>query len=172
MITTRRAASPAIITGPRRWSLAPSTHPPTAASRRRSPSASPGGRSSVRNGRASWTAWMLLAVAAPALSQEAMPRQEYEEATGRPKQAPAIPSELRAMVAEATPDRLIVRGLDGQRIPVSLDWIEPIDFASYRDGRYLGFAITGYEVGGYTIVDRRSAGEGAAIETGIAPVFS
>jgi hypothetical protein len=115
---------------------------------------------------------LLLAVATPATAQEQMPRREYEEATGRPKQAPAIPSELRDMVAEATPDRLVVRGLGGQLIPVSLDWIEPIDFASYREGRYLGFAITGYEVGGYTIVDRRSAGEAAAIETGIAPVFS
>ena len=124
------------------------------------------------SGRASWAAALLLAVAAPAAAQEAKPRQEYEEATGRPKPAPAIPSELRAMVAEATADRLVVRGLGGQLIPVSLDWIEPIDVASYRDGRYLGFAISGYEVGGYTIVDRRGAGEAATIETGIAPVFS
>src|SRR5688500_10783224 len=172
MITTRRAAFLATIIGPRKWTRAPSTRRRTAASRRGSPSASPGGRSSVRNGGASRAVGLLLAGATPATALEQMPRREYEEATGRQKQAPAIPSELRDMVAEATPDRLVVRGLGGQLIPVSLDWIEPIDFASYREGRYLGFAITGYEVGGYTIVDRRSAGEAAAIETGIAPVFS
>ena len=126
----------------------------------------------MRNGRTSLSAVLLLVMAASAAAQEPTPRQEYEEASGRPKPAPTIPSELRTMVAEATPDRLVVRGIGGQLIPVSLDWIEPIDFASHRDGRYLGFAITGYEVGGYTIIDRRGAGESAMIETGIAPVFS
>src|SRR5690349_2116005 len=44
----RKAASPATITGPRRWRRRPSTPPPTAASRSASPSAWPGGRSRGR----------------------------------------------------------------------------------------------------------------------------
>jgi hypothetical protein len=125
----------------------------------------------VPNARASW-AVLLLALAAPATAHQSTPRQEYEETTGRPKPSPVIPRALRAMVAEANPDRLVVRGLDGQSIPVNLDWIEPVEFTTYQDGRYFGFAISGYEAGGYTIVDRRGTGEEAVIETGIAPSFS
>ena len=114
----------------------------------------------------------LAALAAPAVAQQPTARQEYEEATGRPKPTPIVPRELRAMVGEATPDHLVVRGVDGQAIPVDLDWIEPAEFTSYQDGRYFGFAIHGYEAGGYTIVDRRGTGAGAVIETGAAPAFS
>ena len=116
-------------------------------------------------------ALLLVALAQPAAGQPSA-RQEYEEATGRPKRAPVIPRELRTMVAETSPDRLVVRGLNGQLIPVSLDWIEPAGFVSYLDGRYFGFAITGYEAGGFTVVDRRASGDGAVIETGQAPTFS
>src|SRR5690348_17196279 len=48
MIMTPRAASPATITGPRRWRRRPSTPLPTAASKSASPSAWHGGRSSER----------------------------------------------------------------------------------------------------------------------------
>ena len=40
---------------------------------------------------------------------------------------------------------MIVRGLDGQPIPVSLDWIEPLSFARWHDGRFFGFSFSGYE---------------------------
>src|SRR5687768_11798858 len=113
---TRKAASRATITGPRRWSRAPSTSRPTAASKRRSPSASPGGRSSVRKGKAEWAAALLLACAAsaPAQDREMTPREEYEAVRGEPKRAPIIPRELRDIVVESRAERLVVRGLDGQ----------------------------------------------------------
>lgn len=124
------------------------------------------------NAKARIGAAMLLALGAPAIAQQSTPRQDYEEITGRPKPAPRIPREFRAMVAEATPDRLVVRGLDGQPIPVSLDWIEPLAFTQWQDGRFLGFAFTGYEAEGYILVDRRMRGEAALLETGREPVFS
>jgi hypothetical protein len=126
----------------------------------------------VANARVSSAVVLMLALSAPAIAQEQTPRQEYEAITGQPKRAPVIPRELRAMVAEATPDRLVVRGLDGQRLPVSLDWIEPIEFAVYREGRFLGFAYSGYEAEGYVLVDRIGNGESAVIATGHAPAFS
>jgi hypothetical protein len=126
----------------------------------------------VPSGRAKAAAALLLIVAAPAAAQQSTPRQDYEEATGRPKPTPVIPRELRAMVAEATPDRLVVRGVNGQAIPVNIDWIEPAEFTTYQDGRYFGFSIHGYEAGGYMVVDRRGGGEAGVIETGQAPAFS
>src|SRR5688500_11024965 len=69
MITTRRKAFPATITGPRKWSPRPITSPPTAASRRRSPSGSPGGRSAVLKCASRWLALAAL-LASPAAAQD------------------------------------------------------------------------------------------------------
>ena len=114
----------------------------------------------------------LLALGAPAAAQETTPREEYEAVTGRPKPAPEIPAALSAMVFETTPDHIFVRGIDGERIPVSIDWFDPREFASHQDGRFFAFSFTGYAAEGYTLVDRRGRGEAAVIETGQAPVFS
>src|SRR5688572_4864129 len=79
---TPRAAFRATITGPRKWRPRPITNRPTAASRRRSPSGSPGGRSSAMRARISLCLALLLD-AAPAAAQQA-PRQPtaYERAIG------------------------------------------------------------------------------------------
>ena len=116
--------------------------------------------------------FLFIAVAAPAGAQESTPRQDYELITGQPKRAPVIPPEFRVMVVESTPDRLVVRGVSGQPIPVSLDWIEPETFTTYQDGRYLAFPFNGYESFGYLMVDRRGQGAGAVIDLGHAPSFS
>jgi hypothetical protein len=100
------------------------------------------------------------------------PREEYEAVTGQRKRAPAIPRELRDIVIESRAERLVVRGLDGQSIPVSLEWFEPTDFATYQDERFFGFRFIGYEEDGYVLVDRRARGGAAIVATGQAPVFS
>ncbi len=128
----------------------------------------------MANGRAKAAAVLLLTLALPAGAQEReiTPREDYEMFLGRPKPTPQIPPALRSMVVESRPERLTVRGLAGQEIPVSLEWFEPLDFTTYRDGRYLGFRYLGYEEDGYILVDRISRGAAAIIETGAAPLFS
>lgn len=113
-----------------------------------------------------------LALAMPAMAPAQQPRTEFEQALGRPVRAPVIPAELRAVVREATRDRLVVRGLGTGDIAVVLGDIETERFAGFAGGRYLGFHFMGYEFFGYRLVDRRMAGETAVIETGEAPVFS
>lgn len=114
----------------------------------------------------------LLALAAPAMAPAQQPRTEFEEALGRPVRALAVPAELRALVREATPDRLVVRALDSGEIVVELDDIEAERLSAFADGRYLGFRFDGYEFFGYRLIDRRMRGEAAIFETGEAPVFS
>src|SRR3546814_8595896 len=96
MITTLRRVFPATITGPRKWSLRPSTPPSTAASRSASPNASPGGRSGARSfvsetfpgesrgpvGRYFWTTAFAgaLLLAAPAAARDSDP---YTREIGR-----------------------------------------------------------------------------------------
>ena len=126
------------------------------------------------NGRARVVAVLLLSLAAPAGGQEReiTPREEYEMFLGEPKRAPEIPRELRSIITESRPERLTVRGLAGQQIPVSLEWFEPSDFTTLRNGRFLGFRYIGYEEDGYILVDRAAAGAAAIVRTGVAPVFS
>src|SRR5688572_24359866 len=72
MITMPKTASPATITGPRRWNGRTSTVPSTGASRRGSPNAWPGGRNDVPK-RANRIAAALLVVgllATPAAAQD------------------------------------------------------------------------------------------------------
>lgn len=128
----------------------------------------------MRRGRAEACAILLLALAAPATAQEreTTPREDYEEFLGQPKRAPAIPHALRSIVTESRPERLTVRGLTGQQIPVSLEWFEPSEFTILQNGRYLGFRFSGYEEGGYILVDRASTGEAATLHTGVLPLFS
>lgn len=108
-------------------------------------------------------ALLLLAAAQPS---------EFEESLGRPIRPPAVPAELRAMVREASTERLVVRGLAGGEIAVALGDVEAERLHAYADGRYLGFHFQGYEFFGYRLIDRRMTGEAAVIETGDAPVFS
>ena len=128
----------------------------------------------MRKGKARLVAILLLALAAPAEAQERelTPREEYEMFLGEPKRAPEIPRELRNIITESRPERLIVRGLHGQQIPVSLEWFEPSDFTILQNGRYLGFRYRGYEEGGYILVDRAATSEAATLHTGVLPLFS
>jgi len=108
----------------------------------------------------------------PARAQDSAGPTELEEYLGHPKRAPIVPAELRAMIRESRPDRLIVRGLDGADIVVDISEKEPERFAQFGGGRFLGFSFIGYEYAGYVLVDRAAAGEAALIDTGAAPVFS
>jgi len=107
----------------------------------------------------------------PAQAQQRQPT-ELEEMLGHPKRAPVVPPELRPMVRESRPERLIVRGLGGGDIAVDISQREPVTFGQYGGGRFLGFSFMGYEFFGHTLVDRRMSGEAAVVETGAPPVFS
>lgn len=113
-----------------------------------------------------------LLVAGPARAQDSAGPTELEEYLGHAKRAPVVPAELRAMIRESRPDRLVVRGLDGADIVIDIREKEPERFAQFAGGRFLGFSFIGYEYGGYVLVDRAAAGEAALIDTGEAPVFS
>lgn len=113
-----------------------------------------------------------LALAAPAIAQAQQPRTEFEQSLGRPVRAPVVPPELRAIVREATRDRIVVRCLGGGEIVATLGNIETERLSRFADGRYLGFHFDGYEFFGYRLIDRQMRGEEAVIETGEAPVFS
>lgn len=113
---------------------------------------------------------MLAPLAATAAPFE--PRNEYEEMLGRPKQAPAVPANLAAILRAPSPEVLLVKGFDGKDIPVDIEWMEPEDMKLYAGGRYLGFSFSGYEYYGYVMVDRAGSGDAAIIETGQAPAFS
>ena len=114
---------------------------------------------------------MLLA-AQPAPAQQQAPMTELEQSIGRRKAAPVIPATVRAMVREATANRLLVRGFGGGTINVDISEMLPERFEAFGGGRFLGFAFTGYEYYGYLLIDRAARGEDALIETGAAPVFS
>lgn len=109
--------------------------------------------------------------ASPAPAQDEPGRSELEESLGRPRRTPVIPPELRGLVREATRDRIVVRGTQGD-IPIDISNYEPEDFQSFGDGRFLGFSFMGYEFAGYTLIDRRQSGEDAVIATGVRPAFS
>jgi hypothetical protein len=114
---------------------------------------------------------LLLPLAVPAGAQEP-PRSELEESLGRPKRAPVIPAALRAMVSEASRDRLVIRMLGGSLTAIDISQFEPENFQQFGDGRFLGFSFMGYEFYGYMLVDRAMSGATSVIDTGEAPVFS
>ncbi|HWT11613.1 MAG TPA: hypothetical protein VN231_02570 [Allosphingosinicella sp.] len=109
---------------------------------------------------------------APARAQNPAQRTELEEALGRPKTAPVVPAELRAMVRTAERDRLVVRGLNGADIEVDISEKEPERFAGFGGGRFFGFSFLGYEHFGFILVDRAAEAAEAVIATGEAPAFS
>ena len=125
----------------------------------------------MRKNTAKTGAALLFALASAGSAQEPTPQAVYEEQFGRPKRAPIIPEAVRTMVAEATPDRLVVRRIDGSTVSRNLDYIDLSDFATYQDGRYLGYVYSGHEADGYDLIDRRSDGD-PFIETGVRPAFS
>jgi hypothetical protein len=112
-----------------------------------------------------------LLAASPAPAQDGSGPSELEEALGRPRRIPVIPPELRALVREATRDRIVVRGMRGD-IPIDISGYEPENFRQFGDGRFFGFAFQGYEYYGFHLIDRAMAGEEAVIDTGEAPIFS
>ena len=114
----------------------------------------------------------VLLAGTPASAQEFEAQDEIEAVLGRPKRAPVIPPDLRAMVRVSERDRLVVRGLDGADIVIDIAQMEPESFAQYGGGRFFGFSFIGYEFYGYILVDRAMRGDDAVIETGEAPVFS
>ena len=122
--------------------------------------------------RRSHSLFLALLLAAPANAQDQPPTSELEESLGRPKRVPVIPAELRAMVQEASRDRLAIRMLGGSVTAIDISQFEPEDFRQYGDGRFLGFSFRGYEFYGYMLVDRAMAGVTSVIDTGEAPVFS
>lgn len=82
----------------------------------------------------------------------------------------AVPREYLSFVTPGV-TRLGVTTLGGSAACVDLDNVSAAsDYAISRDGRFFGFATSGHEFSGYTLVDR--AGAGAVIETGVAPLFS
>lgn len=100
------------------------------------------------------------------------PRNEYEELIGEPKPVPEIPAGLASVLRAKSPDKLLVKSLDGNEIEVDIEWYDPEEFKLYVDGRYLGFSYIGHEDYGYILVDRAASGETAVMQTGNAPVFS
>lgn len=108
----------------------------------------------------------------PASAQDSTGPTELEEFLGHPKRAPVVPAELRAMIRESRPDRLVVRGLTGADIVIDISEKEPGRFTQFAGGRFLGFSFIGYEYAGYVLIDRAATGEAALIDTGEAPVFS
>jgi hypothetical protein len=112
-----------------------------------------------------------LLASGPAQAQDGSGPSELEESLGRPRRVPEIPPALRAMVREATRDRLVVRGMRGD-IAIDIREYEPENFQQFGGGRFLGFSFMGYEFYGYTLVDRTMTGEEAMIDTGETPVFS
>jgi len=113
----------------------------------------------------------VLLAAQPTAAQQP-PMTELEQSMGRRKTAPVIPPPLRAMVQEATANRLLVRGLYGGTIEVDISEMVPANFQAFGGGRFLGFVFSGYEYYGYLLIDRAARGEAAQIETGAAPAFA
>lgn len=122
--------------------------------------------------RKSLSLFLALLIAGPAAAQDRPPASELEESLGRPRRVPVIPPELRAMVQEASRDRLAIRMLGGSITAIDISQFEPENFQQYGDGRFLGFSFLGYEFYGYMLVDRAMFGVTAVIDTGEAPVFS
>lgn len=113
---------------------------------------------------------MLLAPAVVAQGSDA--RSEWEDIMGEPKPLAAIPATLRGVVAAKSPDLLVVNDLAGQPIELPIEWYVPAEFEQFRDGRFLGMSVKGYEDYGYILVDRAARGPGAIVATGQKPVFS
>jgi hypothetical protein len=85
---------------------------------------------------------------------------------------PTVPAALREIVAAPSSDRLLVTGRRGQRFDLDIRDRDPSEFATFGDGRYLGFAWMGYEAYGYVMVDRDAPAGSESISTGQAPTFS
>ncbi len=91
------------------------------------------------------------------------------EAGGREAPLP-IPPQFAAFAA-ADMDHVAVSTQAGATICADARYQDSaLDFRTYQDGRFLGYAWYGYEANGFQLFDR--AGEGKVIDTGAAPVFS
>ncbi len=84
---------------------------------------------------------------------------------------PVIPQEFRSVIANAAPEKMMVRSLDGRIIPVDIAGYNVWDYRLYQRGRYLGMRLSGYEVVGYLLIDR-AARTNNVIATGSQPLFS
>ena len=110
--------------------------------------------------------------AASAAAQQPELRTELEQALGRQTKAPTVPPELRAMVREASRERIVVRRIRGEDVVIDLTDREAEALAQFGGGRFVGFPYQGYEYFGFTLVDRAAQGEAALVHTGDRPVFS
>jgi hypothetical protein len=81
-----------------------------------------------------------------------------------------VPPALRGLLRSSL-YHFAVTTLNGGAICIDTSWIETAEnLALTPDGRFVSFGWLGYETYGHYMVDR--AGKGAAIETGVTPVFS
>lgn len=105
----------------------------------------------------------------PNLSQ--CPRLTAEETADRErKTALTIPAQFRP-IARANVNHIAVATLTGGTVCVGTGSFEAIEgMRLTRDGRFLHFRWSGYEAGGYIMIDR--SGRGQSVDTGDIPTFS
>ena len=130
----------------------------------------------MRTGRNEIAAALLLALSSPAMADPIQDQLDqrvrgYEEYVGHPKPMPIVPLAMRDIVS-ATRDTVVVQALDGRPIVIDITELEPTDFATYLNGRFVGFAFDGPEYYGYRLVDRAERNGYPFTDTGSAPSFS
>ncbi|MBO9603730.1 MAG: hypothetical protein J7496_14605 [Novosphingobium sp.] len=80
----------------------------------------------------------------------------------------AIPAAFGNLAASDLRHIAVVTATGGT-VCVDTSWIETIDDAKASpDGRFLAFGWSGYEAGGYIVIDR--SGKGQVVDTGVAPL--
>ena len=120
----------------------------------------------------------LLAAALPAVPAmarapdlAACPRLKPEETADRQRRGPLPIPPAFQQIARANLDHIAVATQTGTTLCVNSASMEQVSlFRLSTDKRFLGFDWSGYEAGGYMLVDR--SGRGQAIDTGAAPTFS
>ena len=99
------------------------------------------------------------------------PRLKPEETADRQRRVPLPIPPAFQQIARANLDHIAVATQTGTTICVNSASMEQTSLFRLSPGkRFLGFAWSGNEAGGYMLVDR--SGRGQAIDTGAVPVFS
>lgn len=118
------------------------------------------------------------AIAAPAMAQTDTPPDADQHCPNRPvldgatpeRDAElALPSEWTGF-ADMSMHWLAVRSQLGSVHCVETTWAIVADKYERLDDRFLGFDWSGYEIGGYMLID--TAGTGSSMDTGAKPIFS
>jgi hypothetical protein len=87
----------------------------------------------------------------------------------RQRTKPLAVPEAFGKLAKSDLDHVAVVTADGGTVCVDTNWIESIDRAkASSDGRFFAFGWSGYEAGGYVVIDR--SGPGQVIDTGVPPL--